>query len=375
MTPSCQPLVKEMTMLNEIIQQITTLDDTQIHAILTDILAKLTKNVFLDDVQTQQLMTIIMLGKCPEPLLAAIIVAWRMKGENVTEIAAAAAVMRAFSHKVNLHNHHAIDIVGTGGDGANLFNVSTAASFVVASAGVPVAKHGSTGVSSSSGASDVLTSLGVNLQLNSEQIAQSVDKHGIGFMFAPNHHPAMRHAKSVRAMLKIRTIFNILGPLTNPAGVPYTLLGVFHPELCELLAGGLSELGSRHVWAVCAEDGLDEISLAVPTKVTQIKNGVANTFIVTPEQVGISRQSLEGLTVTSPEQSAKLIECALMGASTDKLVQKAQDMIALNAGAALYIADRAKDYQSGVTLAKEIIQSGQAHQKIAEFAKFTQTHL
>lgn len=359
-------------MIQDIIKEIDGLDDRQIHIILADILAKMTKNIFLNTVQTQQLMAIIMSGRCPEPLLAAIISAWRMKGENVAEIAAAAGVMRAFAHKVHLTTDNAIDIVGTGGDGANLFNVSTAASFVVATSGVPVAKHGSTGVSSSSGASDVLAKANVNLAMTPEQIAQSVDKHNIGFMFAPNHHPAMRHAKNVRAMLKIRTIFNILGPLTNPADAPYTLLGVFHPELCELLAGGLAELGSRHAWAVCAKDGLDEISLATPTKVTQVKDGKRNTFIITPEDVGIKRQSLDGLVVTSPSDSLALIEQALSGESAGPIVQKARDMIALNAGAALYIADKTDDYLSGVMLAKEIIHSGKALQKMHEFAKFSQ---
>lgn len=359
-------------MIDDIIVQIQNANDNQIHTILTDILGKMTKNVFLDSSQTQQLMAIVMSGRCPEPLLAAIISAWRMKGESVAEIAAAAGVMRAFAKKVSLTTDNAIDIVGTGGDGANLFNVSTAVSFVVAAAGVPVAKHGSTGVSSSSGASDLLSAAGVNLALTPKQIAQSVDKHGIGFMFAPNHHPAMRHAKNVRAMLKIRTIFNILGPLTNPASVPYTLLGVFHPELCELLAGGLAELGSRHVWAVCAEDGLDEISLAVPTKVTQIKDGIQRSFVITPEDVGIERQSLDGLVVSSPAQSLAIIEQALSGKKSSPIVQKARDMIALNAGAALYIADKADDHLSGVMLAQDILRSGNALQKLHEFAKFSQ---
>lgn len=358
-------------MIDDIIVQIQNASDNQIHAILTDILGKITKNVFLDSQQTQQLMAIIMLGKCPEPLLAAIISAWRMKGENVSEIAAAAEVMRALAHKVHLNTDNAIDIVGTGGDGANLFNVSTAVSFVVATAGVPVAKHGSTGVSSSSGASDVLATAGVNLALTPKQIADSVDKHGIGFMFAPNHHPAMRHAKNVRAMLKIRTIFNILGPLTNPAGVPYTLLGVFHPELCELLAGGLARLGARHVWAVCASDGLDEISLATPTKVTQIKDGIEHSFVITPEDVGLKSQSLDGLVVSSPAQSLAIIEQALSGKPSNATIDKARDMIALNAGAGLYIAGKTDSHRTGVALAQDIINSGNALQKMYDFAHFT----
>ena len=356
----------------QVIQEVKSASDQEIHKILTDILTVLVSGGVMDTTNTQRLIAITMLGRCPEPLLSAIITAWRIQGESMQQIAAAALVLRAFANQVTLADNHAVDIVGTGGDGANLFNVSTAASFVVATAGVPVAKHGSTGVSSSSGASDVLSSMGVSLQLTPEQIAQSVSQHHIGFMFAPNHHPAMRYAKNVRGLLKIRTIFNILGPLTNPASVPYTVLGVYHDKLCEKLAGAMGQLGSRHVWAVCAKDGLDEISLAAPTKVAEFNHGKLTTFTITPEDAGIQRQSLDGLTVLSPQESFALIQQALSGNLTNLVALKAADMIALNAGAALYVAGKVDNYQAGVSLAKEIIQSGKALQKIHDFAKFTQ---
>ena len=356
------------------ITDIDKASDAEILECLTTTLAEIVHGNDMDTATTDRLMSIIMSGRCPEPLLAAIITAWRIKGESAQEIATAASVMRDFARAVSLPVRavDAVDIVGTGGDGANLFNVSTAAAFVVAAAGVPVAKHGSTGVSSKSGASDVLTSMGVNLMLSPEQIAQSVDTLGIGFMFAPNHHPAMRHAKAVRGLLKIRTIFNVLGPLTNPARPPHTVLGAFRTELCEPLAFAMGQLGSRHVWVVCADDGLDEISLAAPTTVAEYKDGQVRVFKMTPEEVGITRQSLDGLAIVTPEDSHELIKKALSNQIDNPNITKAQDIIALNAGAALYVAGRVEDYQAGVALARQIITEGQAVQKIRDFADFTQ---
>lgn len=349
------------------------LNDDEILGILTQNLAQLTQKKELSTKDTERLMTLVMSGKCPDVLLSAILVAWRMKGESIGEIAASAKIMRQFCHKVAVCGDNVVDIVGTGGDGANLFNVSTASSFVAASLGVKVAKHGSTGVSSSSGASDLLTQIGVNLQLNPEQLAQTLQSQNMCFMFAPNHHPAMRHAKNVRAMLKMRTIFNVLGPLTNPASAPNTLLGVFDQMWCETLAAALGELGSRHVWVVASDDGLDEISLASATKVTEFKDGQLTTFKITPEELGVVRQSLDGLMVSSPKESLTLIQQALDPSFDDTSTNKARDIIALNAGAALYLSGMADSPKAGVELAQSSIKSGQAMQKMHDFAAFTQT--
>lgn len=353
--------------------QINELDEVQITNFLTQILAQLTKKQDLSPTDTERLMTLIMLGKCPDVLLSAIVVVWRMKGENVSEIATSAKIMRQFANKVNVQGNDIVDIVGTGGDGANLFNVSTASSFVVASLGAKVAKHGSTGVSSSSGASDVLSQMGVNLTLTPEQLAQTLQSQNMCFMFAPNHHPAMRHAKNVRATLKLRTIFNVLGPLTNPASAPNTLLGVFDQAWCETLAQALGEIGSRHVWVVASDDGLDEISLAAPTKVAEYKNGQITAFYITPEELGVQHQSLDGLSVSSPAQSLELIKQALDPNYSDPRTQKARDIIALNAGVALYLSGTADNPKAGVSLAKEALASGQALQKMHDFATFTQS--
>lgn len=353
--------------------QINELDEVQITNFLTQILAQLTKKQDLSPTDTERLMTLIMLGKCPDVLLSAIVVAWRMKGENVSEIATSAKIMRQFANKVNVQGNDIVDIVGTGGDGANLFNVSTASSFVVASLGAKVAKHGSTGVSSSSGASDVLSQMGVNLTLTPEQLAQTLQSQNMCFMFAPNHHPAMRHAKNVRATLKLRTIFNVLGPLTNPASAPNTLLGVFDQAWCETLAQALGEIGSRHVWVVASDDGLDEISLAAPTKVAEYKNGQITAFYITPEELGVQHQSLDGSSVSSPAQSLELIKQALDPNYSDPRTQKARDIIALNAGVALYLSGTADNPKAGVSLAKEALASGQALQKMHDFATFTQS--
>lgn len=346
--------------------------DNDIQAFLLGVLNTLVNGKELSVADTTTLMTLIMTGKCPDVLLSAIVTAWRMKGETVAEIVASVRVMRSFANAVTLQADDAVDIVGTGGDGANLFNVSTASAFVVASAGGVVAKHGSTGVSSCSGASDLLSCAGVNLALNPTQVADCATQAGVCFMFAPNHHPAMRHAKAVRRALKMRTIFNILGPLTNPAFAPNSLLGVYDVALCEKLATAMGELGSRHVWVVHSDDGLDEISLAGNTTVSEYKDGQVTTFKVAPSDVGIEVQSLEGLSVTSSQDSLALIQSALQGTSDDLRTQKARDTIALNAGASLYLAGRADSFQSGVALAKETMHSGKAWQKLQEFAQLTQ---
>lgn len=347
-------------------------NDHDIHAFLVRTLNTLINSKSLSDDDTATLMTLIMTGKCPDVLLSAIVTAWRIKGETVDEIVISACVMRSFANTVTLGTDNAVDIVGTGGDGANLFNISTASTFVVAVCGGVVAKHGSTGVSSRSGASDLLISAGVNLALDPCQVADCAKNTGVCFMFAPNHHPAMRHAKEVRGALKVRTIFNILGPLTNPASAPNTLLGVYDVALCEKLACVMGKLGSRHVWVVHSDDGLDEISLATSTTVSEYKDGKVSTFKISPTDVGIAIQSLDGLSVSSPDESFHLIKSALQG-QTNPRTQKACDIIALNAGASLYLLGQADSFKNGVALAKEALASGKAWQKMQEFVAFTQT--
>lgn len=348
--------------------------DEKIHAFLVQILNTLIVGRDLSDEETTTLMTIIMTGRCPDVLLSAILTAWRIKGESVEEMTASVRVIRSLAKTVVLDADKAVDIVGTGGDGANLLNVSTAATFVVAASGGVVAKHGSTGVSSRSGASDLLMVAGVNLLSEPAQIAQCVDKTGMCFMFAPNHHPAMRHAKAVRGALKIRTIFNILGPLTNPSFPKHTLLGVYDVSLCQKLAKVMGELGSHHVWVVHSDDGLDEISLAAATTVCEYKNGQISTFKISPNDVGIATQSLDGLYVSSPDESFALIKSALQGQSDNPQTQKAQDIIALNAGASLYLVGQADSFKAGVALAKSTINSGKAWEKLQAFAKVTQSY-
>ncbi|MCL4166221.1 UNVERIFIED_CONTAM: hypothetical protein GTU68_051099, partial [Idotea baltica] len=264
-----------------------------------------------------------------------------------------------------------VDLVGTGGDGANLFNVSTSSSFVVAAAGAYVAKHGNRGVSSNSGSSDVLEALGMPLDLSPEQVARSVEAIGVGFMFAPAHHSAMRYAVGPRKELGLRTMFNVLGPLTNPAGVKRQVIGVFSPELCEPMAQVCKSLGSEHVMIVHSDDGLDEISIAAGTRVAELRDGSVETYHITPEEFGVQRQSLEGLSVASAAESAALIRGALAGAA-DEASSKAADIIALNAGATIYVSGVASTLADGVAMAEDLLASGQAAEKLKSFLDFTQ---
>jgi anthranilate phosphoribosyltransferase len=313
----------------------------------------------------------VMSGGATDAQIGALLVALRMKGETPAEIAGAAQVMREMATPVDVDGEHLVDLVGTGGDGANLFNVSTAASFVTAAAGARVAKHGNRSVSSTSGSSDVLEYLGVPLDLSPRQVARSIVEVGVGFMFAPAHHRAMRHAVGPRRELGLRTLFNILGPLTNPAGVKRQLVGVFAPELCEPLAQVLQVLGSEHVMVVHAADGLDEVSIAAPTEVTELKAGSISSYRFCPEDVGMERQSLDGLTVTGSGESAALIRAALSGRD-EPLARKAAAIIALNAGACIYVSGIAVTLADGVAMAEDLIASGQAREKLKEFVDFTQ---
>lgn len=313
----------------------------------------------------------VMSGEASEAQIGALLVALRMKGETTDEVAGAAEVMRELATPVAVDGDHLVDLVGTGGDGANLFNVSTASTFVVAAGGARVAKHGNRSVSSTSGASDVLAELGVPLDLSPEQVARAVESVGMGFMFAPAHHSAMKYAIGPRRDLGMRTVFNILGPLTNPAGVKRQLVGVYDPELCEPLAEVFKALGSVHTMVVHAEDGLDEISIAAPTTVAELRGGVISCYTLCPEDLGLERRSLDGLSVDSAAASAALIRAALGGAD-EEAASKAADMIAINAGATLYVSGIAATLADGVALAGDLIASGQAAQKCQEFIDFTQ---
>ena len=317
--------------------------------------------------EMQEVMRQVMGGAATEAQIGALLMGLRMKGETIEEIAAAVEVMRELATPVQVRADHLVDIVGTGGDGANLFNVSTAAAFVMAAAGGHVAKHGSRGVSSSSGSSDLLDQLGLPLDLSPEQIARCIEEVGMGFMFAPMHHGAMKHALGPRRELALRTIFNLLGPMTNPAGVKRQLIGVFSEELAPHMAEVLKRLGSEHIMVVHADDGLDEISLAAPTQVVELKDGEISRYRISPEDFGIPRQSLSGLTVETPAQSAGLIRAALTGKA-----DKAARMIALNAGAGIYVSGIAASLVEGVTMAEDILAIGTASEKLKELVVFAQ---
>ena len=319
-------------------------------------------------------MRTIMTGEATSAQIAGFLVALRIKGETVTEIAAAASVMRELATKVEVSGDHLVDIVGTGGDGARLFNVSTASTFVAAAAGCQVAKHGNRSVSSSSGAADVLEAAGVRLDINAEQVAHCIDQVGVGFMFAQNHHGAMKHAIGPRKELGTRTLFNVLGPITNPAGVKNQLLGVYSRDLVRPIADVLNALGSDHVMVVHSADGLDEISIAGDTYVAELKDGVVTEYTVSPSQVGIDITSIDDLSVADAAESLQLIK-SVLGKTNGQFSareQAAADIIAINAGAAIYVAGCASDWQQGVVMAQDIIASGTALEKMKELADFTE---
>ena len=353
---------------------IAQLSDEGVHQLLTTALGRIFQHIDLTFDEMYQVMLIIMQGRCSNAIMGAILAGLRMKGESIDEITASASAMRALAANIAPKNcDYLVDIVGTGGDGANLFNVSTASAFVVAAAGAQVAKHGNRGVSTKSGSSDLLEQAGISLALTPEQAKDCIENEGIGFLFAPNHHSAMRYANPVRRELKARTIFNILGPLTNPAGTPNLVIGVFTAQLCEPIAKVMKNLGARHVMVVGAKDGLDEISLATSTTVAELKDGEISVYEMMPEDAGIESQTLIGLDVDSPEQSLELIRAALSGEDThDRAVLKARDMIALNAGAAIYTAGLASNYSNGVSRAQKVIQNGDALTKLESLAKYTQ---
>jgi anthranilate phosphoribosyltransferase len=315
------------------------------------------------------LMRQIMRGEISPALTAAILVGLRVKVESVLEIAAAATVMREFSDKVPVADHsHLVDTCGTGGDQAHTFNISTAAAFVAAAAGARVAKHGGRSVSSRSGSADVLEALGVNINLDAARVGQCIDRLGIGFMYAPNHHSAMRHVSPLRKELGVRTIFNILGPLTNPAGADNQLMGVFHRDLVGIQVRVLKEMGSRHVLIVHGMDGLDEISLCDRTWAAELRNGEIREFIIDPREYGYDLTERAALHVETAADSAHVIESVLANQPSP-----ARDIVELNAGAALYTADVADSLAAGIALAQEALRSGTARRKLDELAALSQS--
>ena len=325
------------------------------------------REIFHDEMLS--LMRQIMSGKMSPTLIAAIITGLRVKKETIGEITAAAQVMREFSTKVEISDRaHLLDTCGTGGDSAHTYNISTATVFVAAAAGAKVAKHGGRSVSSKSGSADILESLGVNLNLTPEQVAQCIDRTGVGFMFAPNHHAAMKHAAPVRRELGVRTLFNILGPLTNPAGAGNQLIGVFHPDLVGILARVLQRLGSRHVMVVHGMDGLDEIAVSGETLIGELKDNQVREYVVNPGQFGFTPSSLSDIQVGDAEASKDM----MLGALSNK-PGAARDILTLNAGAAIYVAGLTQTHEAGVRKASEVLASGAAKARLDQFIAFTRT--
>ena len=318
------------------------------------------KNRDLSRDEMTSVMSTIMTGEATPAQIGGFLIGLRAKGESVVEIAAAASVMRELSTRVDIEHPHLVDTCGTGGDSSGTFNISTAAAFVAAGAGAKVAKHGNKSVSSTSGSADVLEAAGVNLGLTPEQVGHCIDTAGVGFMFAPAHHGAMKHAIGPRREMGVRTIFNVLGPLTNPAGALNQVIGVFSAQLVEPLAHVLKELGSRHVMVVHARDGLDEISIAAETNVAELKDGVVSSYTLSPAEAGATMDSLESLKVSSAEDSLRMIESVLDGQAGPAL-----EIVALNAGAAVYTSGLASDLNDGVARAREAIASGAAKQALS----------
>jgi len=327
------------------------------------------REIFHDEMLS--LMRQIMGGEVSPVLIAAIIAGLRVKKETIGEIAAAATVMREFATTVPVPDApELIDTCGTGGDSAHTFNVSTAAMFVAAAAGAKIAKHGGRSVSSKSGSADVLELLGVNINLKPDAVAQSIAQTGIGFMFAPNHHSAMKHAAPVRRELGVKTIFNILGPLTNPAGAKQQVMGVFHPDLVGIQARVLQRLGSRRVMIVHGLEGLDELSISGPTAVGELRDGEVREYMVAPADVGLRSHNNAAIRVESVEQSRDM----LLGALENK-PGAARDIVALNAGASIYVAGLAPTLAKGVAKALAVMEGGAARRKLDQFAEFTKNHV
>lgn len=323
------------------------------------------REIFFDEMLS--LMRQIMAGEVSPVMTAAILTGLRVKKETIGEISAAATVMRELSTKVSVpYDAKFLDVVGTGGDGSHTFNISTATIFVAAAAGAKVAKHGGRSVSSKSGSADVLESLGVNLNLKPEQVAECIEETGIGFMFAPNHHSAMKNVAPVRREMGVRTLFNILGPLTNPASAPNTLLGVFHPDLVGICVRVMERLGAEHVLVVYGRDSMDEVSLGAATLVGELKDGKVSEYEIHPEDFGMTMMSSRNLKVADADESRSVLLGVL-----DNKPGAAREIVALNAGTALYTANVAGSIREGILLAREVIASGAARAKLEAFVAAT----
>ncbi len=335
---------------------------------IQEALAKVVAREDLTQEEMHGAMQAIMTGQATPAQIGGFLVALRMKGETIEEVTGAALVMRELATPVKVDAEYMVDTCGTGGDGANLFNVSTASAFVVAAAGGHVAKHGNRSVSSSTGSADVLEQAGVNLSVSPEQVARAIEQVGVGFMFAQAHHSAMKHAIGPRRELGMRTLFNMLGPMTNPAGVKRQVLGVFDRSLCRPMAEVLQRLGSEHVMVVHAQDGLDEISIAAPTFVAELKNGAITEYDIDPAAYGLAHDDLSGLSVETAAQSLELIHGVFNNNTSEA---KARDIIAMNAGASIYVAGLANSFENGIAMADDAIASGGAREKLKELVEFT----
>jgi len=325
------------------------------------------REIFHDEML--KVVRMIMSGELSPVMMAALITGLRVKKETIGEITAAAQVMREFSTKVNVADkQHLVDIVGTGGDGSHTFNISTCSMFVAAAAGAKVSKHGGRSVSSKSGSADVLESLGLNINLSPEAIARCIDEVGIGFMFAPNHHPAMKNVAPVRKELGVRTIFNILGPLTNPASAPNILMGVFHPDLVGIQVRALQRLGAEHALVVYGRDGMDEVSLGAATMVGEIKNGEISEYEIHPEDFGLPMASNRTLKVETPEQSRAMLLGVL-----DNQPGAARDIVILNTGAALYAANVTDTIKAGIAKARTAIETGAAKARLEQLVELSKS--
>ena len=327
---------------------------------------KVTENENLSNAEMTDVMHQIMTGQATDSQIGGFLIGMRMKGETVDEITAAATVMRSLATPVDLDKANLVEIVGTGGDGSSTFNVSTASCFVVAAAGARVAKHGNRSISSSSGAADLLEAAGVNLDITAEQVKTCVEDIGVGFMFAPKHHSAMKHAIGPRKEMGVRTIFNVLGPLTNPAGTPNQVLGVYSKELVRPLAEVLNKLGANHVMVVHGNDGMDEISISASTSVAELKNGEITEYTIQPEDFGLQQHSIATIRVNNAEESLEMVTSVLNNDASP-----ARDIVMLNAGAAIYVAGLTASHQAGIERAEEVLASGGAKEKMLELINIT----
>ncbi|RIZ67588.1 MAG: anthranilate phosphoribosyltransferase [Methylococcales bacterium] len=334
---------------------------------IQQVLQQLLDKQALTFAEMREVMHFIMSGSATDAQISGFLIALRCKGETIDEIAAAVEVMRELANKVTVNGAHIIDTCGTGGDGASTFNISTTCAFVVAAAGGQVAKHGNRSVSSRCGSADLLEVAGVNLNLSTEQVEQCVNDLGVGFLFAPKHHGAMKHTIHVRKEMGVRTLFNLLGPLSNPAGAPNQLIGVFAKEWVEPLAHVLKKMGSQHVLVVNADDGLDEISIASATSVAELKDGQVRTYTITPEQFGFNRASLAELAVDNAETSLVIVKSVL-----DNQDSAAKDIVLLNAGAAIYAANLTDTLAAGIEKARHVIASGEAKAKLDALIAYSQ---